>query len=323
MQGTVVGVLRGGPTNEHEVSLKSGATVLKHLPEPRYTTRDIFIDKEGVWHYRGKPIAPERILPTLDVAIITTHGEYGENGRLQQLLESYGVPYVGADPFASFLAMHKVMAKEKVREAGLLVPEYRYVEAAADAPEIVAEIVRAFHQPVVVKPVAWGSSVGVSVEGGYAPVLAAVEKLFGAGASGVLIEELIRGTEATVGVVENLRSEKLYALPAVEIIPPGDDFFSYDSKYNGASKEIVPGRFHRKVNEELARSAKLAHEALGQRHYSRSDFIVAPKGVYFLELNSAAAVGMTDESLFPKSLEAIGMKMPDFLTHLVNLALSR
>lgn len=323
MQGTVVGVLRGGPSKEHEVSLKSGAAMLKHLEAPRYHVRDIYIDKQGQWHDRGKATSPERVLPSIDVALIALHGEYGESGKVQRLLEQYGVPYTGADSFASFLAMHKVMSKEKMHEHGLLVPEYRYVQEAATAPEIVAEVIRSFHQPVVVKPATGGSSIGVSIIAGYAPVLEAVEKLFGEGASGVLIEELIRGTEATVGVVENLRGEELYALPAVEIVPPADDFFSYAAKYSGASREIVPGRFPKKVADELARAAMLAHTTLGQRHYSRSDFIISPRGVYFLETNSAAAVGLTEESLFPKSLAAIGIKPPEFFAHLINLALER
>jgi D-alanine-D-alanine ligase len=324
MQGTVVGVLRGGPSKEHDVSLRTGAAILNNLESPRYHARDIYIDKAGQWHDRGRATSPERVLPALDVVIIGLHGEYGEDGQVQRLLEQYGVPYTGADSFGSFLAMHKVMAKEKAREAGLLVPEYRFVEEASAAPQIVAEVVRAFHQPVVVKPVAWGSSIGVSIVGGYAPTLEAVENLFNSGARGVLIEELIRGTEATAGVVEKLRGDALYTLPVVEIIPPASaGFFSADVKYTGETREIVPGRFPHKITPELQRAAQTAHRVLGQRHYSRSDFIVSPRGVYFLETNSVAGTGLTEESLLPKSLAAIGVSMPDFLTHLINLALER
>jgi D-alanine-D-alanine ligase len=321
MQGTVVGVLRGGPSREHEVSLRTGAAILQNLEEPRYIARDIYIDKSGQWYDRGKMTAPERVLPTLDVVIIGLHGEYGEDGGVQRLLEQYGVPYTGADSFASFLTMHKLMSKEKMREAGLLVPTYRFVEEASKAPEIVADVVRTFHQPVVVKPVAWGSSVGVSIVAGYAPALTAVENLFIAGATGVLIEEFIRGTEATVGVVENLRGEDLYALPPVEIIPPGEDFYSYESKYSGETRHICPARIPKKVSDQLLAAARNAHQTLGLRHYSRSDFIISPKGVYYLETNSLP--GVTEESNLPIALDAIGMKFPDFLTHLVNLALSR
>jgi D-alanine-D-alanine ligase len=318
---TIVGVLRGGPSREHEVSLKSGAAMLANLPEERYLARDIYIDKNGQWHDRGRPVAPERVLRQLDVVLIGLHGEYGEDGEVQKLLERFGVPYAGADSFGSYLAMHKLMAKTRAKEAGLLTPESRYIERAEDSAEAAGDVIRSFHQPVVVKPIGWGSSVGVSIVGGYAPVLAAIEQLFADGAPSVLVEEHIRGKEATTGVVENLRGEALYALPSIEIIPPEDDFFSYDAKYSGETREVCPGNFSRVAAEELQRAAKVMHRALGLRHYSRSDFIVTPKGIYYLETNTLP--GLTTESLLPKSLAAVGVTFPDFLSHLVNLALGR
>ncbi|MDP2665297.1 MAG: D-alanine--D-alanine ligase [bacterium] len=318
---TVVGVLRGGPSREHEVSLKSGAAILANLPEDRYTVRDIYIDKEGQWHDRGRPTPPERILRQTDVVLIGLHGEYGEDGEVQKLLERFGVPYAGADSFGSYLAMHKLMAKSRAKEAGLLTPEYKYLEKKEDAIETAKEIIRTFHQPVVVKPVGWGSSVGVSIVGGYAPILSAIEKLFDDGAPSVIVEEYIRGQEATAGVVEGLRGESLYALPVIEIIPPAGDFFSYGAKYSGETREVCPGNFSRVVKEELQRVAKVIHRALGLRHYSRSDFIVAPKGIYYLETNTLP--GLTTGSLMPKSLASVGISLREFLTHLVNLALSR
>lgn len=318
MRGTVVGVLRGGPSKEHEVSLKTGHAILTHLPDEHFTKRDIFIDRKGVWHIAGKPVEPSRALASLDVAILGLHGEYGEDGEVQRLLERHGVPYTGANAFASYRAMHKMLAKEKAIEAGVLTPRYQFVEDVSRAEKVVAEAVRSFHQPVIVKPVRWGSSVGISILSGYAPVYKAVVKLLEDGAGGVLIEELIVGTEATAGVVEKLRGEDLYALPPVEIIPPERDFFSYEAKYGGATREICPARFPKNITEELQRLARVMHEALELRHYSRSDFIVSPKGIYYLETNTLP--GLTSESLLPKSLSAVGVAFPDFLTHLVNLA---
>lgn len=318
---TVVGILRGGPSREHDVSLKSGAAILANLPDDRYVARDIYIDREGIWHNRGRPVEPERILRQLDVVLIGLHGEYGEDGEVQKLLERFGVPYAGADSFGSYLAMHKLMSKTHAQEAGLLTPKFNYIEKREDAENAVKEVIRSFHQPVVVKPVGWGSSVGVSIVGGYAPVLTAIEQLFADGASGVLVEEYIRGREATAGVVEGLRGEALYTLPTIEIVPPTGDFFSYGSKYSGVTREICPGNFSRVVNEDLQRAAKVIHRALGLRHYSRSDFIVTPKGIYYLETNTLP--GLTTESLLPKALKTVGVSFRDFLSHLVNLALSR
>lgn len=317
MNGTVVGVLRGGPSREHDVSLLSGHAVVANLPRERYTVRDIYIDKQGQWHDRGKAATPADILRTVDVVVNALHGEYGEDGEVQKLLERLGVPYTGSDSLGSYLAMHKVIAKERAREAGIKTPKYHFIETGADVPAAAYEIIRTFQQPVVVKPVRWGSSVGVSIVGGYAPVLRAIESLL-AESDSVLVEEMIRGTEATAGVVEGLRGEKLYALPTIEIVPPANDFFSYESKYNGKSTEIVPGRFSKAINDELAQHARTMHEALGLRHYSRSDFIVSPTGVYYLETNTLP--GLTKESLLPKSLAAVGVGFPDFLSHLIDLA---
>lgn len=155
--------------------------------------------------------------------------------------------------------------------------------------------------------------------GGYAPVLAAIEQLFANGAPGVLVEERIRGKEATVGVVEGLRGETLYVLPPIEIIiPEEENFFSYDAKYSGESREICPGNFSRVAAEELGRAAKVVHRALGLRHYSRSDFIVAPKGVYYLETNTLPT--LIPESSFVRGLSAVGVPLGDFLSHLIATA---
>ncbi|HVW71607.1 MAG TPA: D-alanine--D-alanine ligase [Candidatus Paceibacterota bacterium] len=318
MTGTVVGVLRGGPSQEHDVSLKTGATMLAHLPSDRFVARDIYIDKQGQWHDRGRAVDPVRALQGVDAVLVGLHGEYGEDGQVQRLLELQGIPFTGANSFSSFMAMHKALAKHKAQEAGLKTPRGVLIENRSQIISGVKEAMQ-FMQPVIVKPVRWGSSVGITIAHGFQPVFDAVDTLIDQGAGGVLVEELIKGTEATVGVVENLRSERLYALPVIEIVPPPRDFFSYDAKYSGESQEIVPGRFPRSVAEELSRAAKLMHDALGVRHYSRSDFIVSPKGVYYLETNTLP--GMTPESLMPKSLGAVGITLPEFLTHLVDLSI--
>jgi D-alanine-D-alanine ligase len=320
MQFTV-GVLRGGPSREHEVSLKSGTSIIKHLPEDMFVVRDIYIDKAGVWHDRGKATSIERILRQLDLVFIGLHGEYGEDGQVQKILEKFGIPYTGSDSLASHFAMHKVLSKIKAQEEGVLTPDFLYIERAEDAEAVVTESIRTFHQPVVVKPVKWGSSVGVSISSGYGSVLGVVQKLFAEGSQGVLIEEYIKGREATAGVVEGLRGDNLYALPTVEIIPPGNTFFSYETKYSGDTQEVCPGNFSRVETEELRRVARVMHKALGLRHYSRSDFIVTPRGIYYLETNSLP--GLTEHSLLPKALSAIGVSFSHFLSHIAMLALQR
>jgi D-alanine-D-alanine ligase len=135
----------------------------------------------------------------------------------------------------------------------------------------------------------------------------------------VLIEEFIPGREASVGVIDDFRGEKTYALLPIEIVPPPGRFFDAEVKYNGETIERVPGNFSATEKDTLQQVAKKAHEILGTAHYSRSDFMVTRRGIYFLEINNAQAVGLTKESLLPKALHAVGATLPHFLDHVISL----
>jgi D-alanine-D-alanine ligase len=320
---TVVGVLRGGPSSEYEVSLRSGANVLSALDKEKYEPRDLFIDRSGAWHVFGAPVTPERALRGVDVAINVIHGEYGEDGRLHEILDSLAVPYTGSGKSASVLAFNKARTKQAVKKIGIKTPRAILVDAEdvkGDIEGFAYNIFRTFPHPAIVKPVIGGSSVGTTVVNNYHTLEWALEAAFRVSPQ-VLIEEYIKGREATVGVIDGFRGEKFYALMPIEIIPPkANAFFDYDAKYSGETIERVPGNFTAGQKEELMNAARRAHEALGVSHYSRSDFIVGRRGIYFLETNNASGVGMSDQSLFPKALAAVGAKMPDFIDHIVALA---
>jgi D-alanine-D-alanine ligase len=302
---TIVGVLRGGPSREHEISLKTGASILANLPSDQYQTRDIYIDKRGQWYERGRAITPDKVLQQVDVVLNGLHGEYGEDGQAQRVLEDFGVRYTGSDALSAHQSLHKILAKQRAKEAGLLTPDFYLIERPEDVASTTREVMRKFLQPVVVKPVGWGSSIGVSIVGGHIFVLRAIEDLFAQGAQGVLVEEYIRGKEVSAGVVEGLRGEKLYALPTVEV---------------ATDRMISPGRLSRVETEDIKRAAKVAHRALGLRHYSQSDFIISPRGIFYLETDSLPS--LTEDAPTPTSLAAVGVSMPDFLSHLIHLARS-
>jgi D-alanine-D-alanine ligase len=138
----------------------------------------------------------------------------------------------------------------------------------------------------------------------------------------VMLEEYIDGIEATVGVIDSFREMDYYALPPVEIRPVGKTFFDHDSKYDTNTIEIVPGNFTFEQKKVLEEMAKEAHKALGLRHYSRSDFRIHPKrGIFILETNTLPA--MTEASLFPKALNAVGSSLSHFFHHLIDLALHK
>jgi D-alanine-D-alanine ligase len=317
MNSTVVGVLRGGTTSEHDISLLSGHAIVANLPRDRYTTRDIYIDKRRTWHERGKPSTPADILRTIDVVISTLHGEYGESGEVQRILEQSRVPYVGADSVNSYFSLHKAMSKQRAAELGINIAKHRFIEKGSDPETVAYEITRTFSQPVVVKPLIAGSSVGVTVVGGYYPTFQAIQKLLAEHPAGILVEEYIRGVEASVGVVEGLRGEAFYVLPTVEVVLPVGGYISHEGKKTGQTEYLCPGRFDRSIHEQLSRAAETMHQALGQRHYSQSDFIVGKKGIYFLELNSAAGTELGKDSPFARSLAAVGVSFPDFLSHVL------
>ncbi len=317
-----VAVLRGGPSSEHDISLITGANILKNLEREPYRPVDIFIDKEGVWHARGIPMTPERALADADIAINVLHGQYGEDGTVQKILDRIGTPYTGAGAYAAAISLNKPLSKEILAREGVRMPKHKVLKVSHDLEKEAREAFRAFSPPVVIKPASAGSSVGMTLAKTFDEFLNGVKKAF-EHSSTVLVEEYIQGKEATAGVVEGLRGEKIYSLLPIEIIPPPKAaFFDREVKYNGETIERVPGNFTKEETAEIQRLARLAHEVLGQRGYSRSDFMVSPRGVYFLETNSAAGVGLTSESLLPKSLKAVGISFNEFLDHIVRDAIS-
>lgn len=321
MQKLRVGVLRGGPSSEYEISLKTGGNVLRNLSEEKYAPQDIFISRDGVWHVRGLETTPERALQHVDVVFNALHGEYGEDGTVQKILTAFHIPYTGSGAFASSLAMKKPSAKEVVSRAGVQTPLHIVVERSLNLEEIVLEIFRSFPQPVIVKPVNLGSSLGVVFVGSFQELLDAVTEALRV-ASSVLVEEYIRGKEVTSGVIDNFRGEKHYTLLPIEVVlPKGKRCFDYDAKYNGACTLRCPGNLSSGEKLRIRDTTRRVHEALGLSHYSRSDFIVTPRDIYFLEANTLP--GLTESSLVPLALKEAGSSMPEFLDHVINLAIAR
>ena len=316
-----VGVIRGGPSNEYEVSLKTGATVLNNLPKEKYVARDIFIDKKGNWFVHGLPTTPHEALTHIDVAFNALHGHFGEDGKIQHIFEVHGIPFTGSGSFASAIGMNKHMTKEVYKKEKLKTPQSRLIESLAEVSKQAHEIFRAFPLPVVVKPLSGGSSVGVTIAKDFLGFEKAVRDAF-EHSNSVMVEEFIKGKEATCGVIDNYREQEFYALPPVEIRPHNGNFFDYSAKYEGKSDEIVPGNFTELEKKEIEKMAIQAHRALGLSHYSRSDFIIHPKrGIFILESNTLP--GLTEESLLPKSLKAVGASISHFLDHIIELAITR
>lgn len=313
-------VLRGGPSEEYDVSLKTGRGVLDSLSRRGLSTIDILVNKQGEWNINGFIRRPEEALIGVDVVFIALHGIYGEDGTVQRILDRVGVAYTGSRAYPSAIAMNKILTKDVLRSVGVKMPAHMRVSAGGNDMRRVASTIESLFGPsYIVKPINGGSSIGTVIANGVHELVKALQIAL-ATREDVMVEELIIGREATVGIVEGLRDQSYYVLPTIEIVPPSSHgFFDYDVKYNGQTEEICPGRFSSGEKIQLAEAALEAHKLLGLSQYSRSDFIVNKKGeVYFLEINTLP--GLTEESLVPKALSAVGHSYDDFIWHLVATA---
>ncbi|XKT74230.1 MAG: ATP-grasp domain-containing protein [Patescibacteria group bacterium UBA2163] len=325
MKQKVVAVLRGGKGDEHSISLQSGAAILRALSaqqeERQYSVVDIFIDQNGTWYVRGAPRDPLRALTGVDVVWNALHGSYGEDGTVQRILDCSGIPYTGSGSYAAMVSFNKALTKRMLASQDILMPRSVTLEVTPNLENEILTQFRTFCQPSIIKPVGCGSSLGVTLATSFDTFREGIKNAFNY-APQVLIEEYIYGKEATCGVIDFFRGQHPYILPPVEIMLENkDSFFNFDTKYNNNTFERCPGNFSSKESERIKDVARTVHTTLGLRDYSRSDFIVSPRGVYFLEVN--ALPGTTGESLFPKSLKAVGSSLEEFIIHVLDLALKR
>ena len=321
MQRIKVAVLRGGPGVESEVSMKSGKNIIENLSD-KYIPIDVFVAKEKAWFVDGVEISPEKLFRSCDVVFNAMHGEYGEDGKVQQLMDHFGVKYTGSKALASALGMNKVLAKEIFIKAGLKTPIYKVIKKGENLVGLDQTLFKTFPMPAIVKPGGSGSSIGVSSVKTLKDIIPAIEKALKY-SEVVIVEEFINGKEVTCGVVENFRGEAIYSLLPLEIATPKEfEFFGYDAKYSGCSSEVCLGNLSDKEKRVIQDMAVEAHRVLGLRHYSRADFIVSPKrGAYILEVNTLP--GLTKESLLSKSLDAVGCSLSHFLDHVITLAIEK
>lgn len=317
MKRLKIAVLRGGPSSEFEVSLLSGKTIIDALSN-KHEIFDIILDKNANWYFQGQKIDPFKFVSRLDFIFNAMHGEYGEDGQIQDLLERLNVKYSGPKKLGAAISMNKHLAKENYRRNNLKTPAHLIIDTNKIDDLTPGDIIQHFAFPVVIKPLGLGSSVGVSIARNFPELMDYlpnyVEKF-----DKLMIEEWIDGKEATVGVIDKFRNRSVYPLMPTEIkINREKKIFDFEDKYSGQIEEICPGNFSLEEKRELENMAIRAHENLGLRHYSRSDFIVHPRrGVFILETNSLP--GMTKESLFPKALEASGASILEFLEHIMNI----
>ncbi|MGI8964886.1 MAG: D-alanine--D-alanine ligase family protein, partial [Limisphaerales bacterium] len=286
----------GGPSVEREVSLRSGAAVVKALRSLGHEVSEVD-PKDGSFS----------LPPKTDAVFLALHGTYGEDGTVQTELEKLGVLYTGCDPAASRLAFDKVLTKKRCVERG--VPTARF--EVFDSPK--SPWPQNWEPPVILKPVRQGSSVGLQF---VYRIEEWSEKLADALQfdSQVLMEEKIEGRETTVGILAD------EALPVAEITVKSGEF-NYKNKYTaGASEHFCPADFDAATTKRIQMAALGAFRAIGGRDYARVDVMVRANGEpVVLEVNTLP--GMTELSMLPVGAEAIGLSYAELCQRMVDLAL--
>ncbi len=315
-----VAILMGGPSSEHEISLKTGEMIVKNLSKKNFEVLPVKIKPDGTW-----PITIDNLKKKIDVAFVALHGEYGEDGQVQSLLETFDIPYTGSNPLASALAMNKRKSSPFLAQNGFFVPKAIFIKKGDSQVDWAS--LKKWRLPVVVKPTDRGSSVGVSIIKKLGHLGEAVNRALKYSDS-LMIEQYIKGREVTCGVVDINR----VSIPLVptEIIPKKGEFFDYASKYDiNGSDEITPPRLPAKTIKEIQLTALRAHKFLGCSGMSRTDMILeqapsskhqAPK-LYVLEVNTIP--GMTQTSLLPQGAAKMGIGFSHLLEILIKAGLNR
>ncbi|MCF6093511.1 D-alanine--D-alanine ligase [Microaerobacter geothermalis] len=306
-----VGVIYGGESTEREVSKKTGEGVIRALTEKGYSVKPIFFTD-------NKDLVQQMADLKVDLVYIALHGKYGEDGRVQGLLDLLKIPYIGSGVLASALAMDKHKAKQSFVQAGIRTAKEVIInkdsQLSIEKPWINLSL------PLVIKPNSEGSTIGITIARSEEEVVEGIETASQYD-SVIMVEEFIEGIEVTVGVMG--KGKGIKALPVIEIVPK-NPFYDYESKYApGMSDHIIPARISQEMTEKCQSWAVLAHQVLGCRTFSRVDFIVPKDGSdpVILEVNTLP--GMTETSLFPDAARAIGMDYSDMIDQLVKITLNK
>ncbi|MGL4402515.1 MAG: D-alanine--D-alanine ligase [Fusobacteriaceae bacterium] len=286
-----IAVFMGGISSEREISLKSGKAILKSLIKQGYQAFPIDLTEENFIKV---------IMETeYDLAYLALHGEFGEDGRVQAVLDIIGKPYTGSGVTASAIAMDKIFTKIIAKNAGIRVAE------------TYDNINQVDHYPVIVKPAKEGSSVGLYLCKNREELEEAVKKIHGK----IIIEEYIKGEELTSGVIEG------ESLGVLRIIP-SHEMYDYESKYlPGGSSHEFPAKIDKKAYEEAVDFSLKIHEVLGLEGISRSDFILKDGLCYFLEVNTCP--GMTETSLIPELGTIKGYTFDNITDKMVKIFMSK
>ncbi len=329
-----IAVIYGSDSSEWEVSCRSGEFTASRVDGSKFNVYEIFA-RYGKWSlaaYRKKNsmrvVIPEDQRPQIDktdfsvmigeskvkfdYAYIMQHGTPGENGLMQGYLEMLGVPHSGCNAFVSAITFDKFSCKSYLKDVDFVkCADDLFLRKGESVEGLAQKAVEKLGLPMFVKPTDGGSSFGVTKVKSVEDFDKAVEYAFSEG-NMLIAEAAIVGRELTCAVYYN--GKENVTLPVIEILTD-NEFFDYEAKYNGHSKEVCPAQIPDSLREEIQETSKKIYAHLGCSGLVRVDYICAEDGLYFLEVNTIP--GMTAASLVPQMVRAAGMDMTDFLTTVI------
>ena len=327
-------VIYGSDSSEWEVSVRSGEYTASQIDGEKYDVYEMFA-RFGKWSlvaYRKKGqdrvVIPESERPVIDksdfsvvldgekvkfdYAYIMQHGTPGENGLMQGYLEMVGVPHSGGDAFTAAITFDKFSCKSYLKDVDFVkCADDIFVRKGEVSENLAQKAVEKLGLPVFVKPTDGGSSFGVTKVKKVEDFDKAVEDAFAEGKT-IMVEGAIVGRELTCAVYNN--GKENVALPVIEIITE-NEFFDYEAKYNGHSKEVCPAQIPDALRDRIQEVSKRIYVQLGCAGLVRVDYIVSDEDLYFLEVNTIP--GMTSASLVPQMVRAAGLSMTDFLSSII------
>ena len=344
-----VGVIFGGISTEHDVSIVSGTSVIKNLDKNKYDITPIYISKEGEWYKYNVPIKEIEVLKVgdklenlvkienifdtlkkLDVVFPVLHGLGGEDGTIQGLLQILKVPYVGCGVLASSIGMDKAYTKVIFEKANIKQAKYEYIrkikneyiyvdkefnERICTLDELCEIIVNSLKFPMFIKPSNSGSSVGINKAKNLEELKEYIEYASSFD-NKILIEEGLIGREVECAV---LGDNEVISSCVGEILP-AEDFYTFDAKYNNSeSVAVIPADISKEISNDIRDLAIKAFKAIDGKGLSRVDFFVekSTNEIYINEINTMP--GFTEISMYPKLFEQVGIRYSELLDKLINL----
>lgn len=308
MRKIKIALLAGGVSGEREVSLKTGGKIYDALDKSKYE----------IFQYDPKTdlknFFTDACEKKFELVFPALHGQFGEDGRLQGMLDMIGAPYVFSGCFASALAMNKEKTKIIAGKIGLDISKHLIL--SQNNKIALNKIIEELSMPIVIKPINAGSSIGISIANDVKELKQGIEVAFQHD-NEVMLEKFVKGRELTVAVLQN--EQKTKALPVVEIVPKISKWFDYKAKYEiGGSEEMCPANIPDEIRNKAQDSAIRIFSAVGCKDWARADFIWSQTDdkIYFLEINTIP--GMTQTSLAPQAAKAAGIEFSGLLDILIN-----